>query len=96
MLGFVHGHSASLQAVLMQPSKCCWMYLWALSLQIFLKAVVRAVWCFLMACSSSHSLFCLGYVLAECAELAPSTLQMGQLRHRFPMLCSPPIQLLPV
>lgn len=53
------------------------MCVWALSLQILQKAVVRAVWHFLRACSSSHQLFCFGYILVECAEVGTSHLGDG-------------------
>lgn len=96
MLVFAHGYLSSLQAVLRQANKSYWTYPWAFAMQIsFQKAVVRAVPCFLMACSGSGcSSDVFGTSLSSLQRLASSSSQKGQLWHSPPhTLLSPRVQL---
>lgn len=93
MLVFARGHSSSLQAVLRQASKCYWLYLWALGMQIsFQKAAVSTVCCFLMAYGGSAcSSEVFGMSLSSLQRLASSPWQKGPVAQVPPPLCSPPV-----
>lgn len=97
MLVFARGHSSSLQTVLTQASKCYWLYLWALGMQIsFQKAAVSTVCCFLMAYGGSAcSSEVFGMSLSSLQRLASSPWQKGPVAQVPPTLLSSSVQLSP-